>query len=375
MKERLDAIKENALSQIKATDSLDKLNDIRVAFLGKKGELTEVLKGMKEVAPEDRPKVGQIVNETRQAIEEVLEAAKKELAAKKRELQMKAEVIDVTLPAKKAELGHKHPNMLARAGLKVSLLIGIVISTLHFFQKVLPTALDPLHFYKTGNLETVANVNNMWMAMGEGWHYTLYVRLIPLLAVVPYAVTYYTDYKKGIVKNYYTRTKKINYISAKYIAVFLTGGTAAVAPLVLDLIATSAVMPSFIAISHTVPCNGNGIWSYILFSHPYIYYLLYFILQFICAGLMATMSLVVSLYVNNAFIVLLFPSVLCEFINAVSTWIPVKYRYIKGAAPWRLFRIDQVAINYWQSYVIFICVVLLFDLVIYVWRGVKNDAL
>lgn len=114
MKERLDAIKENALSQIKATDSLDKLNDIRVAFLGKKGELTEVLKGMKEVAPEDRPKVGQIVNETRQAIEEVLETAKKELAAKKRELQMKAEVIDVTLPAKKAELGHKHPNMLAR---------------------------------------------------------------------------------------------------------------------------------------------------------------------------------------------------------------------------------------------------------------------
>ena len=46
MKERLDAIKENALSQIKATDSLDKLNDIRVAFLGKKGELTEVLKGI-----------------------------------------------------------------------------------------------------------------------------------------------------------------------------------------------------------------------------------------------------------------------------------------------------------------------------------------
>ena len=260
------------------------------------------------------------------------------------------------------------------AGLKVSLLIGIVISALHFFQKVLPTALDPLHFYKTGNLETVANVNNMWMAMGEGWHYTLYVRLIPLLAVVPYAVTYYTDYKKGIVKNYYTRTKKINYISAKYIAVFLTGGTAAVAPLVLDLIATSAVMPSFIAISHTVPCNGNGIWSYILFSHPYIYYC-YIYSPVICAGLMATMSLVVSLYVNNAFIVLLFPSVLCEFINAVSTWIPVKYRYIKGAAPWRLFRIDQVAINYWQSYVIFICVVLLFDLVIYVWRGVKNDAL
>ena len=62
MKERLEAIRERALAQINETDSLDKLNDIRVAFLGKKGELTEVLKGMKEVAPEDRPKVCQIVN-------------------------------------------------------------------------------------------------------------------------------------------------------------------------------------------------------------------------------------------------------------------------------------------------------------------------
>ena len=53
MKERLEAIRERALAQINETDSLDKLNDIRVAFLGKKGELTEVLKGMKEVAPED----------------------------------------------------------------------------------------------------------------------------------------------------------------------------------------------------------------------------------------------------------------------------------------------------------------------------------
>ena len=113
MKERLEAIRERALAQINETDSLDKLNDIRVAFLGKKGELTEVLKGMKDVAPEDRPKVGQIVNETRQAIEEVLEKAKTELAAKKREFQLKSEVIDVTLPSKRDELGHKHPNTLA----------------------------------------------------------------------------------------------------------------------------------------------------------------------------------------------------------------------------------------------------------------------
>ena len=58
MKEKLQRIQEEAAKRIQESDSLDKLNDVRVAFLGKKGELTAVLKGMKEVAAEDRPKVG-----------------------------------------------------------------------------------------------------------------------------------------------------------------------------------------------------------------------------------------------------------------------------------------------------------------------------
>lgn len=118
MKERLKAIKERALEQINSVDTLEGLNDIRVAFLGKKGELTEVLKGMKEVAPEDRPMVGQIVNETRQSIEEVLENAKKDISARVRELRLKTEVIDVTLPAQKANIGHSHPNTLALEEIK-----------------------------------------------------------------------------------------------------------------------------------------------------------------------------------------------------------------------------------------------------------------
>lgn len=113
MKERLQEIKEKALEQINSTDSLEKLNEVRVAFLGKKGELTEVLKGMKDVAPEERPAVGQIVNDTRKNIEEVLENAKKNLATKLREAQLKSEVIDVTLPAKKNNVGHSHPDTLA----------------------------------------------------------------------------------------------------------------------------------------------------------------------------------------------------------------------------------------------------------------------
>lgn len=112
MKEKLAKIKEEALRQIEDSDALEKLNEVRVNFLGKKGELTTVLKSMKDVAPEERPKVGQMVNELRDEIERVLEQAKTKMEEKAREAAMKREVIDVTLPAKRNLVGHRHPNRI-----------------------------------------------------------------------------------------------------------------------------------------------------------------------------------------------------------------------------------------------------------------------
>ena len=68
MKDKLAGIVEDALSKIEKSEKLDVLNDIRVSYLGKKGELTSVLKSMKDVLPEDRPKVGQMVNDARSTI-------------------------------------------------------------------------------------------------------------------------------------------------------------------------------------------------------------------------------------------------------------------------------------------------------------------
>ena len=113
MKERLEQIKAEAVARIQEADVPEKLNDVRVKFLGKKGELTAVLKGMKDVAPEERPKVGQLVNETRAAIEELLDETKKKMDAAIREEKLKQEVIDVTLPSKKNTVGHRHPNTIA----------------------------------------------------------------------------------------------------------------------------------------------------------------------------------------------------------------------------------------------------------------------
>ncbi len=113
MKDQLEKIKQEALKQIEASDALEKLNDIKVAYLGKKGELTSVLKSMKDVAPEDRPKVGQMVNDARTLIEGKLEEAMSALQKKAREEQMKKEVIDVTLPGRRNKVGHTHPNTIA----------------------------------------------------------------------------------------------------------------------------------------------------------------------------------------------------------------------------------------------------------------------
>ncbi len=113
MKEKLEQIKAEALKQIENSDALEKLNEIRINYLGKKGELTAVLKSMKDVAPHERPKIGQMVNDTREEIERVLEQHIGQMEKALREAKMKKEVIDVTLPGKKNNVGHRHPNTIA----------------------------------------------------------------------------------------------------------------------------------------------------------------------------------------------------------------------------------------------------------------------
>ena len=113
MKEKLNAIVTEAMAKLEKVEQLDVLNDIRVNYLGKKGELTSVLKSMKDVAPEDRPAVGQMVNDARVKLENKIEDVKQALVKKAREIKMESETIDVTLPAKTTLRGHRHPNTIA----------------------------------------------------------------------------------------------------------------------------------------------------------------------------------------------------------------------------------------------------------------------
>ncbi len=109
MKEQLLAIRKSAEEKLTSLTSLQELEDVRVSVLGKKGELTQVLRQMGGLSAEERPVIGALANKVREAVENALSERKTELLAKAREEKLKNEVIDVTMAGKKPEIGGLHP--------------------------------------------------------------------------------------------------------------------------------------------------------------------------------------------------------------------------------------------------------------------------
>lgn len=109
MKEQLNSIRAQAEKELASIQTLQELENLRVKYLGKKGELTSVLRGMGALPAEERPVVGQLVNELRELIEERIDAVKTELQQKERTLKLGKEIIDVTIPGKRKRLGKRHP--------------------------------------------------------------------------------------------------------------------------------------------------------------------------------------------------------------------------------------------------------------------------
>ncbi|MCI9170772.1 MAG: phenylalanine--tRNA ligase subunit alpha, partial [Lawsonibacter sp.] len=113
MKEQLAKIKTEALAAFEEAASPAALDELRVKYLGKKGELTAVLKQMGRLSAEERPAMGALANEVRATLEGAIESAAKKLEGAAMEARLKAEALDVTVPGKAVTLGHKHPMYIA----------------------------------------------------------------------------------------------------------------------------------------------------------------------------------------------------------------------------------------------------------------------
>ncbi|MFC5603884.1 phenylalanine--tRNA ligase subunit alpha [Sporosarcina koreensis] len=109
MEQQLQQLKEEALTKIQEATTVKELNDVRVAYLGKKGPITDLLKGMGKLPAEERPKMGALVNVVREAVTESLEAKMTKLEEEAINAQLEKEAIDVTLPGRPAPTGNHHP--------------------------------------------------------------------------------------------------------------------------------------------------------------------------------------------------------------------------------------------------------------------------
>ena len=109
MKELMQSLREASIKAINESDNPESIEALRVKYLGKKGELTAILRQMGKLSPEERPAMGQLANQLRSEIEEALDLRKTMLSKIVLEKQLEAEAIDVTLPGVAQPVGHKHP--------------------------------------------------------------------------------------------------------------------------------------------------------------------------------------------------------------------------------------------------------------------------
>ncbi|MFQ6999925.1 MAG: phenylalanine--tRNA ligase subunit alpha [Clostridium sp.] len=109
MKNKLNEIQETALKLIEDAKESTVLQDIRVKYLGKKGELTTILKSMKDLSKEERPVMGKLVNDVKKVVEEKLDEAVNKIKEEEKKKKLESEVIDITLPGKKNVIGKRHP--------------------------------------------------------------------------------------------------------------------------------------------------------------------------------------------------------------------------------------------------------------------------
>ena len=113
MKETLEQIRQEALAALEAAGDAQELDALRVKYLGKKGALTALLKQMGKLSPEERPVMGQLANEVREALTGALERRQRELEAAALDCRLKTETVDVTIPGTPVRIGHRHPMYIA----------------------------------------------------------------------------------------------------------------------------------------------------------------------------------------------------------------------------------------------------------------------
>ncbi len=252
----------------------------------------------------------------------------------------------------------------------VSLFIGLMLSVLHIIIKVIPVANNPLEFFSGSGYPK--SVFNTWMCGSSNVFYSIYLSIFPIIATVPYATTYCSDRKNGYMKNILQRAKKSDYMVAKYITSFIFAGITVVIPIIVNLCITAAMLPSLKPVENMTFYNASGMFADIYYKHPYIYILLYILVYFMFAGVLATLSMTAYYFIENTFLVTLFPFVIYYAIGLLSSYT-VKIGWLRSVAPSKILNMVN-SYTTEQTVIILLLILGIFGAASILW-GIKDDCM
>lgn len=205
----------------------------------------------------------------------------------------------------------------------VALFIGLTISIAQFIAEVIPAAKDPLEYFK-GTFQCYPwSVFNNWMGGRFADVYsTVFLTVLPVLATLAHGITYYMDIKSGYIKNIYTRTTKKNYLAAKYIVTFISGGIVVIIPWLVNLLLTACVLPSLVPVGNGMfSINGGRMLDGVYYTHTYLYIMIYLGIYFLYAGVFSTVALAGAYIIENIFLLTLLPFIVYYGIAILSPYL------------------------------------------------------
>ena len=253
----------------------------------------------------------------------------------------------------------------------ISLGLGIILAALHFIFEVIGTLpyMDAYFQYQKP-MTGIDFFFSSWLG-GHSLDVCSYIFffILPVLAVLPYADTFFTDIKSGFAKNLLLRVKRRHYFFAKYIAAFLAGGAAVVIPLLLNLLSAAMVLPAILpqATSDNHAIGIFSMWHGLYYTHPFVYQFLYMGLDFLFAGIFAAAALTVTRLAQNRIVTLLSPFILYIFLSAVFdflgvyNWAPMEFLRPGGGSGYGPVVAVEAAVG------------LLLTFFVFVVRGPKDD--
>ena len=262
------------------------------------------------------------------------------------------------------------------SGFKLALLIGCLISVWHYVDQYIPAAeafLVTLDDFPFGRIwqHYPGQLYDFWIGqqMFLNTQGEIFYLILPMLAALPFADSYFADAKEGFLRSVCTRTNRLHYFAAKYIAVFLSAFTVVAVPLVLDFLLGMLAFPlmaPLVTQAQTSP-GERDTFPWLFYHMPVVYVLLYSLLAGLMGGLLATVSLVFSRILNYRFLVLLAPFIGYMFLASVFPMIGLPY--------WNPRSILQGTCSgdALPALIVENLVLLVLSLAGFVWKGARED--